>query len=55
MGVAELLTDADNYTIQFNQNVKLSAEQKTTILSAQLLGMYMYIYVYMYMNVYTDV
>jgi hypothetical protein len=46
MGVAELLTDADNYTIQFNQNVKLSAEQKTTIVSAQLLGMYMCTYMY---------
>jgi hypothetical protein len=35
--------------------IKLSAEQKTTIVSAQLLGMYMYIYVCIYMNVYIDV
>jgi hypothetical protein len=42
MGIAEMFTDADNYIIQFNQNVKLSAEQKTTVLSAQLLADYMW-------------
>jgi hypothetical protein len=38
----ELFSNSDVYTIQYNQNIKLSTEQKTTVLAAQLLADYMY-------------
>ena len=41
-GLAELFTDADNYTIAFDPSVKLTAAQKATVLASQILADYMY-------------
>ena len=40
-GVAEFFTDADNYSIEFDPNANLTAAQKATVLSSQLLFDYM--------------
>ena len=42
MGATELFTDADNYTIEFNPQAKISATQKLSVVTAQLLADYMY-------------
>jgi len=38
----ELVSQADNYSISFNQAVKLSLAQKTTVLASQVLADYMF-------------
>mmetsp|Transcript_17945 Transcript_17945/g.25845 ORF Transcript_17945/g.25845 Transcript_17945/m.25845 type:complete len:141 (+) Transcript_17945:1229-1651(+) len=38
----EAYTDADNYTIKFNNDVHLTGAQKATVLASQLLADYMY-------------
>jgi len=39
---AEAFSEADNYTIEFNNNVRLTGAQKATVLAGQLLADYMY-------------
>ncbi len=41
-GFRELVTEADVYTIQYNQAAQLSASQKITILASQILADYMW-------------
>lgn len=41
-GAAELFTEADNYSIEFNPKAQLTATQKISVLAAQLLADYMY-------------
>ena len=41
-GAVDLLTEADNYSIEFDPNAKLTAIQKISILTGQLLADYMY-------------
>ncbi len=38
----EMFSNADNYTIEFNPQGNLTAEQKATILAGQLLADYMF-------------
>lgn len=44
MAVTELMSDADNYLIQYNLNPsrKLNASEKTAVIAGQLLADYMY-------------
>ena len=40
--LTELLSESDNYSIEFNKEAHLSATQKATVLGAQILADYMY-------------
>lgn len=42
MLVTQLISDADVFTIEFNQNAKLTAAEKVTVLTGQLLADYMF-------------
>jgi len=39
---AEAFSESDNYTIEFNNNHRLTGAQKATVLAGQLLADYMY-------------
>ena len=39
---AELMSDADNYSIEFNPAANLTAPQKATVLASQILADYMF-------------